>query len=1184
MHRLLSKLLLPTFVMTALSGAPAAHEQGPDAARDGVRFLRCGALAPGELEAAGQLQTRYFRGSAGQVIDIALVKTAGFASSTPRGNVLAPSGTPLNGGFNADTLQTLTLPETGIYTMQVRADDFEGLGTYNLGFECVTPLGHQQAALTCGDLWEGEILEPGQVDFYTFQGVMNDVVDLTLAGTGNTGFVPFPPPPVLPTENLRARVFAPSGVVVATFDSGNLETLILPETGQYAVRVRTTDMGDIGPYNLGLECRSPANPVVAQLQCGELWTEQITEPGEVDLYTFVGVPGDIVEPTLVETAGFVNSVPRMSIFAPSGADLGSFNANTLAPIVVTEAGTHTIRVSADTLASTGRYNLALNCRPPASSAISLGCSSSETALLPEAGAVAYYTFDATTGDVNDLTLTVLSGLANSARFRLFSPSGVDLGAFQAGPTHALSQSETGTYVVRVHATNLVDDGTFSFDRVCQGPAPAPVHLGCGALANRSITIGGQADDFSFYGSNGDMIDLTLTSSGFTALGRLFSPSGVELAVFNANTLNEFLLAETGLYTVRVTANNLVSTGSYWLGLECRLPLGPVEARLVCGDIVAETIAGPSEVDYFNLEASAGATVDLTLTSSGFTAFGRLFSPTGVDLGAFNANTLNEFVLQETGAYAVRVTANTLVHTGSYWLGFECRLPAGPVEAHLICGDIATETITGPSELDYFTFSGSSGDLIDLTLTSSGFTAFGRLFSPSGADLGAFNANTLNKFLLQETGLYVVRVTANTLVHTGSYWLGFDCSQPLGPVKAQLTCGSVAAEAINSPSELDYFTFSGSSGDLIDLTLTSSGFTALGRLFSPSGADLGAFSANTLNEFALQETGQYAVRVTANTLVHTGSYWLGFECRLPLGPATPLVCGGIAAEMINGPSEVDWFTFSGSSGDLIDLTLTSSGFTALGRLFSPSGTDLGAFSANTLNEFALQETGQYAVRVTANTLVHTGSYWLGFECRLPLGPATPLVCGDIVAEMINGPSEVDWFTFDGSNGDMIDLTLTSSGFTALGRLFSPSGADLGAFSANTLNEFALQETGQYAVRVTANTLVHTGSYWLGLECRLPLGPATPLVCGGIAAEMINGPSEVDWFTFDGSNGDMVELTLTSSGFTACARVFSPTGADLGSFCANSLKALSLTETGTYSVRIHANTLVSTGSYSLGLNCL
>jgi hypothetical protein len=50
------------------------------------------------------------------------------------------------------------------------------------------------------------------------------------------------------------------------------------------------------------------------------------------------------------------------------------------------------------------------------------------------------------------------------------------------------------------------------------------------------------------------------------------------------------------------------------------------------------------------------------------------------------------------------------------------------------------------------------------------------------------------------------------------------------------------------------------------------------------------------------------------------------------------------------------------------------------------------------------------------------------------------------------------------------------------------------------------------------------------------------------------------------------------------VFAPSGAQVGIFNANSQNALTLPESGTYIVRVNSSSLVGTGSYSVGLQCL
>ena len=463
-----------------------------------------------------------------------------------------------------------------------------------------------------------------------------------------------------------------------------------------------------------------------------------------------------------------------------------------------------------------------------------------------------------------------------------------------------------------------DNPQASVNRAASGDTSA-VTLECGSLLSDTISVAGEVDQFTFSGQTGQVIDLTLVqTAGFDAIRNIFvrftliSPTNMQSGPFDANTQRSFTLLETGTYLVRVNASNLVSTGSYNLGLECRQPLGPVDGTLGCGSLLQGKIEAPGEVDLITFSGQAGQVIDLTLVqTSGFDAirniFARftLFSPTNERLGPFDANTQRSFTLSETGTYLVRVNASNLFHTGSYNLGLECRQPLWSVDGILNCGSLPSGNIEFPGEVDLITFSGHTGQVIDLTLVqTAGFDAirniFARftLFSPTNVQLGTFDANTQQSFTLPETGIYLVRVNASNLFHTGSYNLGLECRQPLGPVDGTLICnGPPLSGTIEKPGDVDLITFSGRTGQAIDLTLVqTAGFDAIRNifarltLFSPTNERLGAFDANTQQPFTLLETGTYLVRVNASNLFHTGSYnlgLLGMPCVSPSPPSITL---------------------------------------------------------------------------------------------------------------------------------------------------------------------------------------------------------------------------------------------------------------------------------------------------------
>ena len=212
--------------------------------------------------------------------------------------------------------------------------------------------------------------------------------------------------------------------------------------------------------------------------------------------------------------------------------------------------------------------------------------------------------------------------------------------------------------------------------------------------------------------------------------------------------------------------------------------------LGCGDLVCGTIGAAAQVDLFTFSGTMGATVDLSLANTGGfnpfregqTAFATVFAPSGATVVAFGANALKTLTLPETGTYVVRVNASDLVGTGTFDLGLDCRFPLMPTPSALACGDTVSGSIQKAAQVDLFTFSGTMGATVDLSLANTGGfnpfregqTAFATVFAPSGATVVAFGANALKTLTLPETGTYVVRVNASDLVGTGTYNVGLTC--------------------------------------------------------------------------------------------------------------------------------------------------------------------------------------------------------------------------------------------------------------------------------------------------------------------------------------------------------------------------------------------------------------------------
>lgn len=364
---------------------------------------------------------------------------------------------------------------------------------------------------------------------------------------------------------------------------------------------------------------------------------------------------------------------------------------------------------------------------------------------------------------------------------------------------------------------------------------------------------------------------------------------------------------------------------------------------------------------------------------------------------FDANGQRQITLTETGTYTVQVRASGLTATGGYNIGLECLVPLSPVPPSLACGDLASESFTAAGEVDFFTFSGTAGDVRFLTLViTQGFGNTGEhpratLIGPSGTDVIAFNAGTQQQLTLPETGTYVLKVQSSGLGVAGSWNLGLECLSPLTPTPPALECGDLVDGSFTSSGEVDFLTFDATAGDIRFLTLvTTSGFGNTGQtprmtLYSPTNVNVLAFNSVGQQQVTLTETGTYVLKIQSSGLTITGAYRVGLECLVPLEPLPPeLACAVASGNTIDKGGDVDLFVFDAEAGEVQLLSLvTTSGFSNIGQqprasVFSPSNASLITFDANAEKQLNITQAGRYVVKVQASGLTGTGGYNLTLQ--------------------------------------------------------------------------------------------------------------------------------------------------------------------------------------------------------------
>jgi len=183
--------------------------------------------------------------------------------------------------------------------------------------------------------------------------------------------------------------------------------------------------------------------------------------------------------------------------------------------------------------------------------------------------------------------------------------------------------------------------------------------------------------------------------------------------------------------------------------------------------------------------------------------------------------------------------------------------------------------------------GSAGDQISVTLAqTTGFNEFQpattSIYTPTGEKLVTFSANSERTLTLEEAGTYVMRIFANDNVGTGDYAIGLECLVPPSMDVVSISCGGSVQTTIGTAAETDLYSFTGSAGNQVSVTLTqTSGFDlfhpVVASIYTPTGAELVTFSADNQKALTLDETGTHVMRIYASGYTGKGGYVLSLTC-------------------------------------------------------------------------------------------------------------------------------------------------------------------------------------------------------------------------------------------------------------------------------------------------------------------
>jgi len=972
----------------------------------------------------------------------------------------------------------------------------------------------------------------------------------------------------------------------------------------------------------------------------------LTGPGYSETWTFSGTVGDHVLFTAVNTGPLANlnltlKNPSNSIATSIGGNRLDFqlNASGTWTIVIDDLGSSVATTYSMTLldlSSTLTSGSDSDGGPIASSQILTG----NTNTVSDLDA---YTFTGTVGDRVVFNAVPTNSNPYYTLVYLYPPGGGTYVAASSGGRLDYQLLLSGTYTAVVQDQSLAHTGAFSVSllNVTAGPLTSVSDTDGGAIASGSIKTGtisgpGDLDAFTFSGTVGDHVllaDLTTGGSLNTNVSLYPPGGGPSITVTSADRVDA-TLTSTGTWTIVLEDYTDTAPGSYSLSLmdlSSTLTSGsdPDGGAIASNQTLSGTTSVVGDFDAYTFGGTIGNRIVMTAISTGGPSYAPviyLYPPGGATYVAASSSGRLDYPLAASGTYTAVVQDQYLVDAGTYNVSL-MNLTAGPTTGGtdtdggpIASGSIAAGTISGPGDLDVFTFTGTNGDHVILGASTTGgaLNTNVSLYPPGGGTaLTATSADRVDA-QLTSSGTWTVVVEDYNDAAVGTYSLSvIDLSGTVtSPGDADggvaITSNQILTGTTNDIGDFDVFTFSGTSGQRILMTaLPTSGqpYYPAVYLYPPGGGSYVTSTASGRLEYQLAASGTFTAVVQDQNLTRTGTYELSYM-NVSAGPFTsvsdtdggPIVSGSIKSGTISGPGDFDTYTFTGSNGDhvILGAVATGGGLNTNINLYPPGGGAAIVGSSADRQDATLTADGTWTVVVEDISNAASGTYSLSvldLSSTLTSPGDTDggwIASNQILSGTTNAVGDMDAFTFNGVSGDRVLLFgLPMTGpptYRPSVYVYPPGGGSYVTSTTGGRLDYQLTSTGVFTVVMHDQSFLNTGTYalsYLDVSAGYLTSGSDPdgstIKPGDVKSGQITGPGDFDAYWFTGNSGENahINLVVTGGALSPYIIVYPPDGSAAVVYTGSLNVSYMLGQTGRYAIVIEDGSDVKTGTYQLSL---
>lgn len=650
---------------------------------------------------------------------------------------------------------------------------------------------------------------------------------------------------------------------------------------------------------------------------------------------------------------------------------------------------------------------------------------------------------------------------------------------------------------------------------------------------------------------------------------------VELTTTNSR-LSEISLPTTGTYTLvatRFDGENGFTAGDYELTLVATSsgavePVEPVgiTGDLGYGDSLTSTLTDETFSETHTFAGNGGDVISIDAILVAGTgnldtnlklldAEGNILAENDdIELTTTNSR-IADFILPEAGLYSIVVSRYLGADgstTGDYTLTLTLVAGSEPTVSSndtpptienvdtgeavaLDYGDTATGILDAETYQVVYAFSGQAGDVVTIAMQAaaidSSLDSSLILLGPDGntvlAENDDFDFNSLDarieNFELPESGTYTIvatRFDAEAGLSGGEFTLNLVLAEEGLPTPPVTTTGSVleygasvTGAISNTTYEVEY-TFQGSAGDVVSISMTATAgdLDPLLVLYGPFGEVLNfnddvntvEGNYNSALVFRLPQDGEYmilATRFDGDLGISTGEFVLDLQTTSDTMAVIAMSYGDSVTGYLDNAQYEQHYTFEGVAGDVvtIEMIATSSNLDPLLILYDFNNEELtrnddisinqGDFNAR-ISRYSLPETGAYTIvasRFDSALGSSTGDYVLtlsvtggvtqeptGGAVEVPTTTATEVRYGDTITGSIDADNLEDRYVFQAEVGDVVTVVInaTSGNLDTYVSVLNAAGEEL-AFNDNHVRgatqdsrlRIKIREAGLYTIVAT-----------------------------------------------------------------------------------------------------------------------